>query len=305
VALALAGLFVAWLGSSVAMAWHLTGRPHAWRAEPRPELPGIEVSAPRLETADGLTLGSWSFHAGGDGPGVILLHGWGGSRSVRLPHAQAFLSAGCAVLAVTLRAHGDSAGEHNDAGWGARRDVVAAVEYLERTRPGRPIVVCGASAGAAAAIFAAAELGQRVAGYVLECPYRDLRSAVHHRTRYYLPPGVDRVAALGLDLCAPLFIDDIDAIAPIEHARAIPRSTPVLVLAGGRDERAPLAEVREVQSAIGPHARLVVFEEATHDRLLESDRAQYGRVVGEFVRELTVLSAPALRMSPKGSPPPR
>ncbi len=80
-----------------------------------------------------------------------------------------------------MRAHGDSSGEFNDIGYSARLDVVAAVEFLERRRPARPILIHGTSLGAAAATFAAEELGHRVHGYVLECPYRDLRTAVWNR----------------------------------------------------------------------------------------------------------------------------
>ena len=87
------------------------------------------------------------------------------------------------------RAHGDSTGEFDDAGYGARRDVCAAVEFLERRRPGRPVIVDGNSLGSAAAIFAAGELGHRVAAYILECPYQDLKIAVWNR--------IDNCAASG------------------------------------------------------------------------------------------------------------
>ena len=60
--------------------------------------------------------------------------------------------------------------------------MIAAVEFLERHRPGKPIVVLGASLGAAAAVFASGELAHRVQGYILESPYKDLKTAVRNRS---------------------------------------------------------------------------------------------------------------------------
>ena len=45
---------------------------------------------------------------------------------------------GYAVLMLTLRAHGDSTGDFDDVGFGARNDVIAGVDFLERAgRAGR------------------------------------------------------------------------------------------------------------------------------------------------------------------------
>ena len=52
---------------------------------------------------------------------------------------------------------------------------IAAVEFLKARKPDRPVVIMGTSLGAAAAVFAAGELGHRVAGYILESPYQDLK----------------------------------------------------------------------------------------------------------------------------------
>src|SRR5207245_6234762 len=100
-------------------------------------------------------------------------------------------------------AHGDSSGTYNDLGYSARHDVLAAVAYLEQRRPGRPIIIQGTSLGAAAAIYAASDLGDRISGYILECPYRDVRTAVRNRTTAYLPFLVDRLAYAGLTLAGP------------------------------------------------------------------------------------------------------
>ena len=75
-----------------------------------------------------------------------------------LPLMQRLAEARFTVLAVTLRAHGDSTGEANDFGWSSRHDVAAGVKFLQQQCPGQPVYVVGRSLGAAAAIFAAQEL---------------------------------------------------------------------------------------------------------------------------------------------------
>ncbi len=105
---------------------------------------------------------------------------------------------GCSVLMISLRAHGDSTGDFDDMGYCARNGIVASVEFLERRRPGKPIIVHGLSMGGAAAVFAASELAHRVQGYILDSPFRDLKLAVRNRTENALPPLLDRIAYMGL-----------------------------------------------------------------------------------------------------------
>ncbi len=60
--------------------------------------------------------------------------------------------------------------------------------------PPRPVIVFGTSLGSAAAIFAAHDLDHQVAGYILECPYKDIWSAVQNRTAIFLPLGLSQIA---------------------------------------------------------------------------------------------------------------
>jgi alpha-beta hydrolase superfamily lysophospholipase len=284
--LALAAVGVGlWLLASYLVAYRLTRRPHPVRPEPVPAVAWGTLEPLRLATTDGQELGAWYVPGRPDRPPVLLLHGNGGTRGSCLDLAELVAAAGHPVLLVTLRAHGDSTGAVNDLGLGARHDVIAAVRWLEAKHAGRPVVLWGRSLGAAAALFAAKDLGPRVAGYVLECPYQDLRTAVRNRTHFYLPPVADRVAYAGLALTAPLVLGDVDAISPLEAASGIPPGTPVLVLAGGADQRATPGDARAIADRIGPNAELVVIDGGDHLTLHQADPGKYRAAVLGFLAD--------------------
>ena len=53
--------------------------------------------------------------------------------------AEVLAGEGLTTMTISLRAHGDSSGQRTSFGYGARHDLIAAVEFLEREFPGRPI----------------------------------------------------------------------------------------------------------------------------------------------------------------------
>jgi fermentation-respiration switch protein FrsA (DUF1100 family) len=184
---------------------------------------------------------------------------------------------------MTLRAHGDSTGAINDFGRSASADVLAAVDWLEGRCPGRRIVLWGRSLGASAAAFAAAKLGTRVHGYLLESPFQDLRTAVWNRTSIALPPILDRVAYAGLVTVAPLVLSDIDDISPLNAIAGVPASVPILILAGGADRHALPDEARAIYERVRDHATLVVVERCGHLQMDQFDPVGYRAMVLAFI----------------------
>ncbi len=280
---ALAGLIL-WLGSTALVAWRFTRRSRPPFPEPPPQVAWAKVEQQHLKTSDGQQLGAWLVRGDRQKGCVLLVHGNNASRGQMLPVMQLLAEAHYTVLAISLRAHGDSSGQVNDIGWSARHDVAAAVAFLRRECPGQPVYIVGRSLGAAAAIFAAGELDGSVAGYFLEQPYKDLKSAVWNRLQHFLPPGLDWAAYLGLRLWAPVFLPvDPDRISPIDQLARIPQNVPVVFLAGSADRHAPLAEVKLMCRQIESHAQLVVFEGAAHVGLNDYDPRLYRATLFRFL----------------------
>ncbi len=248
-----------------------------------PNLSDWKLEDHRLKTSDGEELGAWFAEGKADGPSVLILHGHKAKRWNSLRRGKLLALRGCSVLMITHRAHGDSTGEFDDVGYSARRDVLEAVEFLERRRPGRPVIIDGNSMGSAAAVFAAGELGHRVAAYILESPYQDLKIAVWNRIELRLPPGLSHMAYGGLRLVAPVFLPYMDEICPAKAIAAIPGDVPVLILAGAADRLARPEEARALHDQVKAHGRLVFVPGAGHGDLLGSAPEFYSRTVLEFV----------------------
>jgi uncharacterized protein len=268
---------------SFGVAYKLTRRPRPVFAEPAPNVAWGSLEEHRITASDGEQLGAWYAQGTEDGASVLLLHGSRGCRGNSLSRARLLASqGGCSVLMVSLRAHGDSTGSFNDSGYSARRDVVAAVDFLRRRRPGKPVIVLGVSMGAAAALFSAEELGGQVQGYIIETPYRDLKTAVWNRTDDYLPPILDRVAYLGLRLAAYVLLPNINAISTIEAIDRVPSDIPMLILYGSEDRLARPEEALALYDRVQSHARIEVFSGADHHDLFGKDPGRYGRIVLDF-----------------------
>ncbi len=274
-----------WFLVSFALAFRLTHRARPPFAQPAPRVAWGTIEDHRLRTCDHQEVGAWFVDGkdNGHAPQVLLLHGNKGNRANLLQRAEFLAAAGSPVLMISLRAHGDSTGDLNDMGYSARHDVVAAVSFLEARHPGRPIVVMGVSLGSSAAVFAAPELGRRVQGYVLESPYRDLKTAVWNRTHAYLPPVLAELGYAGLRLAAPLVLPHFEAISPLLAIGGIPADVPVLIIAGANDLLARPAEARALLERVAGHGRLCLFSSAGHNNLFSSAPDRYRRMVLEFI----------------------
>jgi len=124
---------------------------------------------PRTERTRYLTRpeGRIAYDVTGTGPTVVCVPGMGELRSSYRFLAPALTEAGYRVVAMDLRGHGDS-----DASFSSYDDVAAGsdvVALLEEERA--PAVVVGNSMGAGAAVLAAADAPERVAGLVLIGPF--------------------------------------------------------------------------------------------------------------------------------------
>src|SRR5688572_3843627 len=145
---ALVGVYTTLL--PVAVALYATHRP---RAAVRPADLGAPHQSVTVTTDDGLDLAAW-YVPSRNGAAVISFP----TRIGKLDHARMLVRHGYGVLLLDMRGYAESEGSPNAFGWGATRDLDAAVAWLQRrpdVRHGR-IGGIGFSVGAEQMLEAAA-----------------------------------------------------------------------------------------------------------------------------------------------------
>jgi fermentation-respiration switch protein FrsA (DUF1100 family) len=234
-------------------------------------------------TGTGHAVAGWWLDQGADSSVVLLLPAIRADRSSMLSRAQLMVDEGLSVLLIDLQGHGETPGTAITLGWRESADVQAAREWLKRTAPSRRIGVIGCSLGGAAVL-----LGPQPSGFdavVLEAVYPRVGRAVENRIRI-------RLGALAR-LLAPLLLVQLQPrlhISPedLEPIRSIGRlGSPVLVVAGSRDEHTTLAESEELFRAAVQPKHLWIVNGARHQDFLSFDPAGYkSEVVGFLVEHL-------------------
>ena len=86
-----------------------------------------------LRTSDGLRLSGW-YVPSRNRAAIVIVHGGGGDRMGALRHASMLAAAGFGVLVYDARGRGESQGAPEAYGWTWRRDIDAAVQFLQHRR---------------------------------------------------------------------------------------------------------------------------------------------------------------------------
>ena len=216
--------------------------------------PPPEVEEVALDGRGGEPVVAWAGGAGAAAgrPVAIFFHGNGEyletMRRAGLFDELARLEV--AYLAVDYPGYGRSGGVPSERSLGAAAD--AALAWAARAHPGRPVVVCGWSLGAAVSSQLAARHPKRIAGLVLLAPWTRLADVA----ALHFPALIVRAALRG----------HYDTLAAAPGAAGLP----ALVVHGGRDHIIPVAQGERVAAALGPRARWVRVDEAGHNDLLAS-----------------------------------
>jgi fermentation-respiration switch protein FrsA (DUF1100 family) len=182
---------------------------------------------------------------------VIICHGSGIGKVTALPLIADFVPQGYNVLMFDFRAHGGSGGQIVSFGDNERRDVLGAVDWLQKTHPSRSarIFGLGIQTGGAALIAAAADpspAGRSIDAVAVYDCFDDLpdlaRSLADER---FLPPFnwlFDRVGLAMGDLQTGA---DLTDFSPARDIQSIwPR--PVLIVNGSNDGEFPINLGREL-----------------------------------------------------------
>jgi uncharacterized protein len=223
---------------------------------------------------------------------AILVHGYTDAKVGVIAWAPLLRSMGFHVLAIDLRAHGESEGEFSTAGFYERHDLAQVIDQIKADRPActHRMVLMGASLGAAV-VSATATMRSDLSAVILECPYVDFPSAVlSHGDNLPLPGR--RFQRLALWLAERLVHVDFGQVRPVELIGQI--RCPIWVVQAAEDSFVPPSDQQAIADAvtsrpagIGPSS---VWQApgSRHVLAMAADPTEYRRRLTDFLAQAMV-----------------
>jgi pimeloyl-ACP methyl ester carboxylesterase len=242
---------------------------------PEPGTPG-RVARPFQVMSGAFRLAAWSW---GEGPTVVLAHGWNGSASQMSSFIRPLLDAGFRVVAFDQPAHGHSAGRR-----ATLLDMAAALQSVVRAvRPVHAVVAHSLGATSAAlALFDNLPAGRAVLIAPPAAPETFIgRLAAHLGLSPERAEGMQKEVqrTVGVHLASL----DIRGFAPWMQK-------PALIFHDVADREVPFAHGRAIAEA-WPRARFVPLQGLGHTRPLAD--AEVLSIAVAFLREGLAAAAPA------------
>ncbi|KAF8557181.1 alpha/beta-hydrolase [Imleria badia] len=197
-------------------------------------------------------------------PTVIMFHGNGGNHGHRIPLARIFfVKMRCNVLMLSYRGYGLSEGSPSEAGLcidaQTALDYVTSHPYLQKT----PVILYGQSIGGAVAIHLASRSASKITALILENTFTNLPRLVPH----------------ALPLLSPLTFLCHQKWDSASKIPLIPRSTPILMLSGVRDEVVPRQHMQELWEIVTRRQG----SKLETDREPKANASEVGRGKSKFV----------------------
>jgi alpha-beta hydrolase superfamily lysophospholipase len=228
----------------------------------------------------GVALEAWRVPRAEPRGTVVLFHGHAASKDSQLREARAFHDMGFQAILVDFYGSGGSAGNETSIGFYEALDVTRAYEYARQLPDSGPVVLYGASMGAAAILKGVADDGLRPEALVLECPFSGLLETVRHR---FTGRGLPSFPLAELLVFWGGVQEGFDALRfrPVESASRVDR--PTLVLNGDADPWVRPEEAKAVAAALQGPKSLQFFAGVGHDAGIRHRPEQWIRAVGEFL----------------------
>lgn len=194
-----------------------------------------------------------------DAPWAIVFHGGLGTDREQVLDVACRLSVGgYRVLTPDLYAHGKSEGDASTLGFGDAQDVLAWIDYVEKSQMGARIVLFGQDEGAAAVLAAACEgLGESVAAVAAD-------SAADDGLSRMLTLAGEGESGLNARLLELIFRRRTGGNTQKLSDRISGVKTPLLIIHGTGDQDVPAWQSEDIALAAGENARLLFVEGAGH-----------------------------------------
>jgi alpha-beta hydrolase superfamily lysophospholipase len=254
---------------------------------------GLAYEVVRFEVEESLnrkrlSIAGWWMAANASSKCVIVIHGYQDAKIGAIAWAPMFHALGYNVLAIDLRAHGESGGKFCTGGYFEREDVRAVINDIRAMRPNQTqqMILFGVSFGAAVALAAAEGRGD-IDAVILDSPFADYRkAAVAQADLLGLPQIV--LPQLAIRLAEIWSHADFAAVRPIELIPKI--QCPLMAILNANealndaDDAAAIDAVLDARIAAGKVTQ-VMRVDAEHALGLAQKTDEYIAQVAHFLEQ--------------------
>lgn len=240
---------------------YISRKPALDRMYAYPDVPYDSVKVPNDE---GVNISFWWIPQEKKRGTALLVHGFLMNKSQMLSRAKLYYDFGFNVLAMDLRARGQSGGETTTSGPEIRSDVIAVADYYANNlKEYGPLTLVGYSHGGRAIVFAAEKKPELVKAIILECiPYSLTES--FKRIFKVDPPPIPE--------------------GNISKAFRVISKIPILLMIGDNDTAIIPEEAQEIKELFeNSESKLIIFDGAGHDLTLQKYKSLYIESIKSFL----------------------
>ena len=276
-------IFSVFVSRSLSKGFVFRGKPKG-EGKKDSSAPDFDFEDVYIKADDGVKLHGYFVGGSDETKCVICVHGYSGDGRNMIPYAAHFGRMGYSVLAIDLRAHGQSEGRYYGLSCLDSADILRWCDLVRQRCPRAEIALLGISMGAACSLMTAA----KDKSGIIKCVISD--SAPSDFEKQF-----GRVWSWFIKLPMSLFLPAVrmwvrllakysltDA-SPLKNAQDI--KCPVYIIHGA-DDRFVLPEMaEEIHRAINAPKELMIIPKATHTHSVDVDPARYWLEVDAFIKK--------------------
>jgi alpha-beta hydrolase superfamily lysophospholipase len=240
--------------------------------------PQLKFENIKLQSAD-YQIDTWLIESTQAKATLILMHGYGSTKSSLIENAEWLVGQGYNVLLLDFRGHGKSSGNATSIGYEESQDAKAAYDYIQKRFPQQKIILFGSSMGAATVLKTMADYNLPVAGIIIECPFATMLDAVRGRVRIMGVPEFPVSELL-------VFWGGVQGgywafgHKPSEYAKKV--KVPTLLLYGEEDERVTMAETQNIFQNLAGEKQLKIFPKVRHENIMTKSPDKWKKEIRDF-----------------------
>jgi len=228
-----------------------------------------------FKSADGINLNGWFLQNSKTKSTIIVMHGYPADKANLLGIAK-FLAKYFNVLLFDFRSFGKSSGKYTTAGYLERKDLDAAIDYLEKEKNITRVGLYGFSLGGSVALMTNHE---NIKAIVSDSAYARLSDIIEHMYRIFFifKYPLAYLTKLYCKLFLKINIEDASPLGNINNIKV-----PILLIHSEDDSQIPVSEAYLLHDA-NKKAELWIVNGAEHGMAYTINPSKYEkRVIGFF-----------------------